>query len=262
VHRSRREAFTIRRSRWGFVAVLFAVSPAHADVGAEGPSLAIADDAAADVPPAAVSGLYPLWEDTGVILGHREAQVGWAFAGVGLLDRAQVGARLSSFVVRVPNLGVKVSLLRRPWLDVAARAAAFVYLPGATSSFTSENYSPAWENRDFTVVAAPLSLVTTVRPAPWFAIHHTATALATIAGGPVDDGVTVGNYVSAEVSGWRRHAFALHGGELGLWDHEQWLFGASYRLSLGWFRASCGYVYRKSDGGVQGQPLIDVGVSL
>ncbi|MCC6750608.1 MAG: hypothetical protein IT371_23305 [Deltaproteobacteria bacterium] len=208
----------------------------------------------------APNGLYPIWEDNGLLLGHRHFVLSYRQAQFGILDAIQVGVKPSELIFRVPNVHAKVSLYRRRTLSLTAQVALFVVLPGASEAFVSSSYTSWLHNPNFTVFALPLSLSATWKVTKWLAAHNTLTVLNTMGDAPVQGGVTVGNYLSLEFLAFKYHGFFLHGGEVGFWDHNFGVFGASYRFHYRWFEARIGYVYRASVDGLQGQPLFDVGL--
>lgn len=231
---------------------------------AAGPALAAdeAPPAAPREPEATSIALYPLWESTGRVLGHGRLHLGTASADVGLLDVFQVGVRPTPFLFRTPNLHVKLRLLERAGLVVAAHAELLVFLPGASEAFTSTNYVSRVDTRDAALPVLPLGISATWRPRRWLALHGTASALATFASGPYVGGVTPGATAVAEALVHPNHALSLHVGEVGFWAHDFALVGASYRFRHAWLEAQLGYFYRFTRDGAQGSPLISLGAYL
>ena len=59
-----------------------------------------------------------------------------------------------------------------------------------------------------------------------------------------------------------RHGVTLHAADVGLWDHDLAIAGASYRYRNGWMELRLGYFYRFTKSGTQGAPIAGFGVLL
>src|SRR5471030_2369714 len=94
----------------------------------------------------ATTGFYPLWEDTGSTLEHRQMLLGTDYFELGLGGSAQVGLRPQEFLFRTPNLHGKVRLFARGSLELSVHAEALALLSGATSIFTSSNFVSRIDN--------------------------------------------------------------------------------------------------------------------
>lgn len=207
-------------------------------------------------------GLYPLWENTAHVLGHERLYVGTQAVELGLLDRVQLGGRPMSFVFRTPNLHAKVSLLRNERLSIAAHAEALVFLPGASEAFTSSNYVSRLDTRDVTLIVVPVGATASFSPVSWFQLHGTATVMGTFGNEVYEGRATVGASLVAQLLVGKHHAFSTHVGEMGFWNHDFTLVGASYRFRVRWFEAQLGYFYRFTPDGGQSSPLLSLGAYL
>ena len=212
-----------------------------------------------EAPASAVTPLYPLWEDTGRVLGHRRLYLGSSHLELGLLDRAQVGVRPQPFLFRAPNVHAKLRLLERGPLSVAAQLEVVVFLPGASEAFVSSNYVSRLDNTGLTVTVVPLSTSASYALRPWLHLHATATLAGIFDNGPLQERVVPGLTFVAEALALERHSVSAHLGEVGFWDHDQAVLGLSYRYRLGWFEARAGYFYRFMESGNQHSPLFAVG---
>jgi hypothetical protein len=213
-------------------------------------------------PTSSLTALYPLWENTGHILGHRRLFLGTSNAEFGLFDTVQVGVHPVFYLFRTLNLHGKVRVLSRDRLSVAAHAELLHFLPGASEAFTSSNYVSRIDTRDVQLTVIPVGTSASYAVTPWFYLHGTATVAGIFDNGPFKERLVLGTTVVAEVLALRRHSLALHAGEVGFWDHDFATLGGSYRYRLGWFEAKLGYFFRFMDDGRQGSPLLALGAYL
>ena len=210
----------------------------------------------------ATTGMYPMWDTTGTVLEHRHAHVGTSAAIFGIGDVAEVGTTPTVLILRVPNLQAKVAVVSSGPLYVAVQLAAYLILPGANDSFASSRYTSRIYNPDQSLLATPLSVATTWRVTPWLSVHNTLTAVGVTAKAPIKSDLHVGDFVTVEMLAVAYHSLFLHVGEIGFWDHDQTVFGVSYRLSWDWLEARIGYFYRDTPDGMQSQPLASVAIQL
>jgi len=210
------------------------------------------------LPRGAPNGLYPLWETPGYVLSHRQIVLGTSHAQFGILDRLHLGVSPVEMLYRVPNGHLKVSLYKNPSIHVALQLGVFAILAGADESFFSSNYTSRLANPDHPLFAIPLSVATSWPIAPWLNLHNTLTLLTVLAEAPIQNDVTVGDFVSAELVAARHHSFFLHAGEIGFWEHDLAVLGVSYRLLVGWFEARVGYFMRFSAEGMQSNPSLSL----
>ncbi|MBI5511593.1 MAG: hypothetical protein HY903_22790 [Deltaproteobacteria bacterium] len=209
----------------------------------------------------AASGFYPIWDNNGYVLPHRRAVIGTSAALFGIGGVLQLGLVPTALAMRTPNLQAKLALYQSEQILVAAQVSTLVLLPGASATFASPRYTSRLDNPENSIVATPLSLAMTWRPTPWLAIHPSLTGLG-VFGRNVKNEVFAGGFVTAELTAAKYHSFFLHAGEIGFWDHDMAILGASYRLNWGWLEARIGYVYRVTPDGLQGQPLMSAGLLL
>ena len=216
-----------------------------------------------DVAPAsATTPLYPLWENTGRVLAHRQLYVGSSHLALGLFDRVQVGVHPVSFLFRAPNVHAKLRLLERGPLSIAAQAELLVFLPGASEAFVSSNYVSRLDNTGLRVTVVPVSGSASYTVSPWLHLHATATLAGVFDNGPLRERVVPGLSFVAEALALERHSVLAHLAEVGFWDHDQAVLGISYRYRLDWFEARLGYFYRFMEDGNQGSPLLSLGAYL
>jgi hypothetical protein len=210
-----------------------------------------------------LTSIYPLWENTGQVLSHRGLYLGTANAEFGFFDVAQLGVHPLSFVFRTPNIHAKVRLLSRERLAVAAHAEVLVFLPGASEAFTSSNYISRLDTRDILLTVVPVGATASYQVTPWFYLHGTATVMGLFDNGPYQDRLVLGTNLVAEFLAFGHHSVRAHMGEVGYWNHDFNMLGASYCYRRSWFEAQVGYFYRffKKDGR-QTSPLLSVGIYL
>ena len=206
-------------------------------------------------------GFYPLWESTGTALDHREAIIGTGYFEIGLGGNAQLGLRPQEFLFRTPNLHGKLRLLARERYEVSVHAEVLALLSGATSTFTSSNFVSRIDNSRGVLWVAPVGASLSWFPADFAAVHTTLTAM-TVGGAGQSAYESFGLSSVAELRALSHHALLFHLTEIGFWRQDQFILGASYRLSLGWFDAQIGYFYRFSPDGSQASPLLSLGAML
>lgn len=213
-------------------------------------------------PTSSLTGLYPLWENTGHILGHRRLFLGTSNAELGLFDTVQVGVHPLFYLFRTLNVHAKVRLRKSERLSVAAHAEVLHFLPGASEAFTSSNYVSRLDTRDVLLTVVPVGTSASYAVTPWFYLHGTATVAGIFDNGPFRERLVLGTTVVAEVLALRRHSLSLHAGEVGFWNHDFATLGASYRYRLSWFELKLGYFFRFMGDGRQGSPLFSLGAYL
>ena len=213
-------------------------------------------------PTSSLTALYPLWENTGHVLGHRRLFLGTSNAEFGLFDTVQVGVHPLFYLFRTLNVHGKVRLLSRDGLSVAAHAELLHFLPGASEAFISSNYVSRIDTRDVQLTVIPVGTSASYAVTSWFYLHGTATVAGIFDNGPFQERLVLGTTVVGEVLALRRHSLALHVGEVGFWNHDFATLGASYRYRLGWFELKLGYFFRFMDDGRQGSPLVSLGAYL
>jgi hypothetical protein len=213
-------------------------------------------------PSSALTALYPLWENTGHVLGHRRLFLGTSNAELGLFDVAQVGVHPLFFIFRTLNVHGKVRLLSRERLSLAAHAEVLVFLPGASEAFTTSNYVSRMDTRDVLLTVVPVGVSASFAATPRLYLHGTATVAGMFDDGPYRNRLVPGATLVAELLALEHHSLSAHVGEVGFWDHDFTSLGASYRYRRGWFEVRVGYFYRFMKDGRQSNPLLALGVYL
>ncbi|MCL2626351.1 MAG: hypothetical protein FWD46_06015, partial [Cystobacterineae bacterium] len=207
-------------------------------------------------------GLYPLWEATGNMLEHRRVFIGNNWFAVGFAHRFSLGIRPTSFFFRVPNVDFKALIYEREHLKVSMQLAPSLVLPGASNSFTTTNFTSRFDDNHHYLWLLPLSANASWQLLDELSLHASLTALGAFGKQLPNFQVTLGLTVFAEFMAWKHHSFMLHLGEIGFWDHDIAIIGASYRFHWKWIEAQLGYFYRFSPNGNQGGALIALGVLL
>jgi hypothetical protein len=256
--------------------VLLGALLAALTAGAESPSEAEPTEPAAETAPApepapapddkppssALTALYPLWENTGHVLGHRRLFLGTSNVELGLFDVAQVGVHPLFFVFRTLNVHGKVRLLSHEQLSLAAHAEVLVFLPGASEAFTTSNYVSRVDTRDVLLTVVPVGLSASYEATPWLYLHGTATVAGMFDDGPYRNRLVPGAHLVAELLALEHHSLSAHVGEVGFWDHDFTSVGASYRYRRSWFEVRVGYFFRLMKDGRQSNPLLALGAYL
>jgi hypothetical protein len=207
------------------------------------------------------TGFYPLWEDTGTTLDHRQIRLGTGYVDLGIGGDAQVGIRPQEFLFRTPNLHAKLRLLRRPDLELSVHGETLALLSGATSTFTSSNFVSRLDSSRGLLWVVPVGTTLSWFPADFVGVHSTLTAMSVAgAGRPLYASLGLSSVV--ELRARRHHALFVHLAEIGFWRQDQVIVGASYRLDLGWFGAQVGYFYRFSPDRSQASPLLSWAATL
>jgi|GEM_PF-1285568 len=207
-------------------------------------------------------GLYPLWEGTGNMLGHRRVFMGNNWFGVGFAQRFSLGLRPTSFFFRAPNVDFKALLYARDNLKVSMQLAPSLILPGASKSFTTTNFVSRFDDNNHHLWLLPLSAHASWKLFEELSLHASLTALGAFGKQVPNAQFSVGLTVFAEFIAWDNHSLRLHLGEIGFWHHDFAMLGASYRLHWEWLEIQVGYFYRLTPDGNQGGALIALGVLL
>jgi hypothetical protein len=185
--------------------LIFLASPARADVAAR------LDAEPVPTMSAPVNGLYPLWEQTGLLHRTGGVEVGYAHAQVGL-GRVQLGTNPLLDLHGTLNLETKVALYRGERLHVALVAGAY-HVPTAAESRTVGNlnatgfanpYAPVW--------LFPVSVAKSLVLGERFSVHWASTLL--VARSPVAEHqhVSLGQTVLFEAAASPRWAARVHAG--------------------------------------------------
>jgi hypothetical protein len=201
-----------------------------------------------------------LWEDSGGVIGHKQIILGLNHADFGVAGQLQIGTDPLLFIMRVPNVHLKLKLIDGPRVQAAVGLGAYFILPYASDAFFSTAYASRLEIKSLTY-AFPASFSVSARLTDWLVLHDTTTVLLTT-GGDFDTTWTPGNFLTAELRAFKHHGVYVHAGQVGLWDHKFAVFGVSYRYHASWLELRAGYFYRQSPDGLQGQPMVDVSFFL
>lgn len=237
--------------------------PAPAVETAPAPPPPAAEPAPEEEPPTpTLTPLYPLWENNGLLLGHRRLFLGTNQAEIGLFDVVQVGVHPVYFIFRAPNAHAKVRLLARERLSVAAHAEVVVFLPGAGEAFVSSNYVSRLDTSDSLLTVVPVGASASYALTPWLYLHGTATVMGMFDDGPFRSRGVFGTALVAEALALQHHSFSVHVGEVGFWNHDFNSLGGTYRYRRGWFELKLGYFYRFMKDGRQASPLLSLGAYL
>jgi len=213
--------------------------------------------------PLATSGLYPIWEDTGSLLSPSSLELSTSGVRAGLLERLQLGVQPNYLLHRAPNLELKVALYSRPGLQVALRQSAVVLFRDAQERMITPVYASRLANPDSTVWLLPASVHASWQPFTRLRVHGSATLLPLLSNQrDFDNQLSAGLAAMVELPVLPGNSLLLHAGEAGLWDHDFAYVGASYRLNYRAFLLQFGYAYRLRPEGVQGSPMLNLGVYL
>jgi hypothetical protein len=222
---------------------------------------ALAGAAKADIRPNTL-GFYPIWESTGYVEHAEEIYAGTSSVHLGVADEAQVGVEPLLFMYRTPNVNVKLATWNNDRWNFATHVGYFHLMEEASRSFMSPMYTSRLDNPDFAVNMAQIAGSASYHPNGWLTLHQTLTALPVFASGPLNNEVTFGYSAVAELMARHRHSILFHATEVGFWNHDQDIVGASYRYQNNWLELRFGYFYRITSEAAQSSPLISVGVSL
>lgn len=208
------------------------------------------------------TGFYPVWENTGNVEKGGQIRLGLSDAEVGIADRAQVGMNPVVFAYRIPNGYLKINLGRTGVFKWSAQTGFYYLLEQASRSSMSPMYVSRLDNPDFTMLLIPTSLNNTVAVFDWLELHQSFTLLPEINSGRLANKVFGGYSVVAELLPQGRHGLLFHLGEVGIWEHDFSLVGASYRYRNAWMEFRLGYFYRIQKVGTQSAPLASISFLL
>ena len=209
--------------------------------------------------PFSINGLIPTWESSGRSLERLQVYLGSSHVQLGLGRGVTLGIRPIPYPSGAPNLHVRVQLLARAELFVSLRTEAMVLLPGAGNSFVSSNFKSRINNWNRPYLVLPITAAASWQPLKWLQLNQSLTLLGVFGLGEPSVRLTLGYVLTVEFVPHPRHGFLIHVGEVGFWDHDFVMVGASYRLNYRAFEARLGYLYRRSLDGGQGAPVFAVG---
>jgi len=203
-----------------------------------------------------MNGLYPLWEASGHTLERNQAYVGTSHIQVGLGRKIQIGLRPIPFPFGSPNIHGRFGILTKEDFHLALQSEVMILLPGAGNSFASSNFKSRINNWAESYLVVPVALAASWQPLNWLQLNQTLTVMGVFGLSDPSARVTLGYFVNLELVPLRRHGFVVHLGEVGFWDHDFFVLGASYRLNFRGFELRLGYAYRRSVDGGQGAPML------
>ena len=207
------------------------------------------------------SGLFPVWEETGVLLDAHRVYLGTGQLAYGITSRVTVGVNPLRFMFRTPNLGVKVALMRTERLRIAVSSNVAWVMPGSGDVFTTSNFSTRLDARDTGVFAVPAALSATIALTPKLFAHFTLTEMLMVSAAlPVQ--ATTGASLVVDWQLLNHHAVSAHVEEVGFWRHEFAQFGASYRYQRSIFEGRIGVAYQLRPDGPRVVPAVTLGVEL
>ncbi len=209
-----------------------------------------------------VNGLYPLWEASGRTLGLREVFIGTSHVQLGLGKRIQIGLRPVPYPFGAPNVHGRFGILTREDFYLAVQAEVMVLLPGAGNSFASSNFKSRINNWAKTYLVVPVSLAASWQPLKWLQLNQSLTLMGVFGLSEPSGRVTLGYFINVELVPLKRHGFVAHFGEVGFWEHDFVVIGASYRLNFRALELRLGYLYRRSADGGQGAPAFSASFRL
>jgi hypothetical protein len=208
-------------------------------------------------------GFYPIWETTGFVQYHRHAYVGSNGANFGIKNLVQVGTQPFSFVYRTPNIYAKFALYNQDEWHLAAQIGTFYLLDRASQSFMSPMYTSRLANPDYNITLIPVSFAATKEFSDWLQLHQTLTALAfRSSSSQLKNEINLGYSAVAEFLALEHHSVLFHFEEVGMWSHDLFALGTSYRFHNSWLELRAGYFYRFQPGAAQASPQVGFGFSL
>lgn len=207
-------------------------------------------------------GLYPLWESTGNMLGHRRFFVGTNWLAAGFARRFSLGIRPLGFFFRNPNVDFKTLVYEGYRFNLSLQLAPSLVLPEASSSFSSSNFTSRFDDNHRSLWLLPLSANVSWQILDELCLHSSLTTLGAFGKRVPNLQISLGLTVFAEFMPLENHALLLHVGEIGFWHHDFAMLGASYRFHWKGVEAQLGYFYRFSRDGNQGGPLFSLGILL
>ncbi len=213
---------------------------------------------------ALTSGLYPLWEDTGLLMGAREFYLGTDEVGGGLGDALQLSINPDEYIHRAPNVAIKLRLVEGEDVTVAWRSTVLLLFQNAHTRFLTHNFTSRYANPRGDTMLFPNALSLSWHAAPLLRLHASTTLLPMLTMRKKHRSlhVAAGASVMGELAFVTGASLILHLGEVGLWQHDFYYFAASVRLNYAWAVMHVGYGYRVYPDGVQSSPMLSVGVAL
>ena len=190
------------------------------------------------------SGFYPIWENTGFVPKHRDLYIGTNGAKFGIGNYMALGLEPVQFVYRAPNANAKFALFETDKWSLATQIGVLELLDQASRAFFSPMYSSRLDNPDFNITLLPASVSATYSLRDWLELHQTVTGLGVFTSGALQNQAYFGYSAVGEFIASSHHSALIHLSEVGLWNHDFSMLGASYRYQSSWFEFRLGYFYR------------------
>jgi hypothetical protein len=191
-----------------------------------------------------VNGLYPLWEQTGILHAAGTGQVGYGHAQLGL-GGVQFGTQPFLDLYGTPNVQLKAAVVSRGSVQIAAQLGLY-QVPVAAASQSIGNLRPVGLVNPYGPVSlVPLSMAASLIATPRLGVHVTATLLVTRST-LTDDrravDVSTGQSLLAELWATQRWAARLHVGVDGVGVAGRSHAGLSFAYAGDRLTLQAGYV--------------------
>jgi hypothetical protein len=243
---------------------LLVLTPLLALILPAGARAADATLTAAPAPPPSgsgpVNGLYPLWEQTGLLHRTGAFQIGYEHAQVGL-GRLQLGTQPILDLHSAFNLQVKAALWRGERLNVALLVGGY-HFPTAAESRTVGNLNAAGSTNPYAAVwLVPICLAKSLRLSERVGLHWASTLLLSGSSAPEHVYFSGGQTVMVDLAATPHWSARLHGGAEGWPVETKAHAGISFAYTGNYLYASAGAARRFSlDGESANQVLFDAGL--
>jgi hypothetical protein len=205
------------------------------------------------------TGFYPTWEDTGRALPSGTVYIGTNQIMVALPGGVQIGLQPIPFLYRAPNLVLKLGYGAYKGLHLSSRHSVHYILPNAAQSFQSSIFNRGYGEIDVPIFVLTNNLSGSYSIKPWWEVHGTFTALGIVSNEAIASTLSGGISIVNEFKAHDRHALAVHLIETGLWSHDAFLLGASYRLNVWYIELQVGYFYRFFKSGSESSMMFSMG---
>lgn len=207
-----------------------------------------------------VNGLYPIWEQTGVLHGQGEYQIGYGHAQIGL-GRVQVATQPFLDVYGTWNLQGKVALWRGEWVRSALWAGVYRLPTDAEDLMIGNLRAPGFSNPYAPVWLLPMSNAHSIALTARINLHVATTVLLSYGELAGDRHVSFGKTLLLEARASRRWWARLHAGAEGIGVQGMAHLGMSFVYRGGVVFAEAGAARRVTFEGEQSNLLmLDAGL--
>lgn len=207
-----------------------------------------------------VNGLYPLWEQTGILHGSGGFQIGLEHAQVGL-GRLQLGTQPFLDLHGTYNLQAKAALWRGEKLNVALVVGGYHFPTEAESRTVGNLNASGFTNGYAPVWLVPICLAKSLRLGERVGLHWASTLLLSMSSDPGHRFYSGGQTVMVEVAATPHWSARLHAGGEGWPVQTQAHAGLSFAYSGDHLYASAGAARRFSlEGEAANVVLFDAGL--